>query len=250
MADIAKMMEEIKGMTVLELNNLVKALEEEFGVSAAAMAVAAPAAGGEAAPAAEDTTAYAYLYEIDVNEATYKRYNDLYDEMAALIIPVKGEGGSWTAPTDVITDMQISAESASLLKGSTLALTASVLPWTVVDRSVTWTSDNEAVATVDENGVVTAVSAGNAVITATSNLDDSFSVSCEISVTALEITINGTLQDAEGNPMFYSWNMETDDTWTGGTAIDTSMVSATYNSVNKTKSSINFIDFTYTDRSR
>ena len=33
MADIAKMMEEIKGMTVLELNNLVKALEEEFGVS-------------------------------------------------------------------------------------------------------------------------------------------------------------------------------------------------------------------------
>ena len=36
MADIAKMMEEIKGMTVMELNSLVKALEEEFGVSAAA----------------------------------------------------------------------------------------------------------------------------------------------------------------------------------------------------------------------
>ena len=33
MADIAKMMEEIKGMTVLELNSLVKALEEEFGVT-------------------------------------------------------------------------------------------------------------------------------------------------------------------------------------------------------------------------
>ena len=38
MADIAKLMEEIKGLTVLELNNLVKALEEEFGVSAAAPA--------------------------------------------------------------------------------------------------------------------------------------------------------------------------------------------------------------------
>ena len=45
MADIAKIVEEVKTLTVLELNDLVKALEEEFGVSAAA-AVAAPAAGG------------------------------------------------------------------------------------------------------------------------------------------------------------------------------------------------------------
>lgn len=48
MADIAKIIEEVKGMTVLELNSLVKAIEEEFGVSAAAMTSAAPAAGGAA----------------------------------------------------------------------------------------------------------------------------------------------------------------------------------------------------------
>ena len=58
MADIAKMIEEIKGMTVLELNDLVKAIETEFGVSAVAMAVAAPAAGGAAAPAAEEKTEF------------------------------------------------------------------------------------------------------------------------------------------------------------------------------------------------
>lgn len=58
MADIAKMIEEIKGMTVLELNDLVKAIEAEFGVSAAAMAVAAPAAAGAAAPAAEEKTEF------------------------------------------------------------------------------------------------------------------------------------------------------------------------------------------------
>lgn len=58
MADIAKMIEEIKGMTVLELNDLVKAIEAEFGVSAAAMAVATPAAGGAAAPAAEEKTEF------------------------------------------------------------------------------------------------------------------------------------------------------------------------------------------------
>ena len=46
MADVKKFIDEIKGMTVLELSELVKAIEEEFGVSAAATAVAAgPAAG-------------------------------------------------------------------------------------------------------------------------------------------------------------------------------------------------------------
>ena len=49
---ITAMIEEVKSLTVLELNDLVKALEEEFGVSAAAMA--APAAGGAAAGAAAE----------------------------------------------------------------------------------------------------------------------------------------------------------------------------------------------------
>ncbi len=70
MADLNKMIEEIKGMTVLELNELVKALEEEFGVSAAAMAVAGPAAGaGEAAPAVEEKTEFTVvLKEIGANK--------------------------------------------------------------------------------------------------------------------------------------------------------------------------------------
>lgn len=59
MADIQKLLEEVKGMTVLELNELVKALEEEFGVSAAApVAVAAPVAGAAAAAPAEEQTEF------------------------------------------------------------------------------------------------------------------------------------------------------------------------------------------------
>ncbi|MFS2315514.1 50S ribosomal protein L7/L12 [Dehalococcoides mccartyi] len=50
---IDEMMSAIKGMTVIELSELVKALEKEFGVSAA-VAVAAPAAGGGAAVAAAE----------------------------------------------------------------------------------------------------------------------------------------------------------------------------------------------------
>lgn len=59
MADIQKIIEEVKSMTVLELNSLVKALEEEFGVSAAApMAVAGAPAAGAAAPAEEEKTEF------------------------------------------------------------------------------------------------------------------------------------------------------------------------------------------------
>ena len=53
---ITKFVEEIKTLTVLELNELVKAIEEEFGVSAAAMA--APAAGAAAAAPAEEKTEF------------------------------------------------------------------------------------------------------------------------------------------------------------------------------------------------
>ncbi len=53
--DKDQIIEAIKGMTVLELNELVKACEEEFGVSAAAPVAVAGAAGGEAAAAEEQT---------------------------------------------------------------------------------------------------------------------------------------------------------------------------------------------------
>ena len=53
---VTALVEEVKQLTVLELNDLVKALEEEFGVSAAAMA--APAAAGPAAAAVEEKTEF------------------------------------------------------------------------------------------------------------------------------------------------------------------------------------------------
>lgn len=56
---ITKILDEIKELTVLELNELVKAIEEEFGVSAAApVAIAGGAAGGAAAPAEEEKSEF------------------------------------------------------------------------------------------------------------------------------------------------------------------------------------------------
>ena len=68
--DVQKLIEEVKAMSVLELNELVKALEAEFGVSAAAPVAAAGAAGAaEAAPAAEEKTEFdVVLKEIGPNK--------------------------------------------------------------------------------------------------------------------------------------------------------------------------------------
>ena len=65
---IAAMIEEVKTLTVLELAELVHALEEEFGVSAAAAAVAAPAAGAGEAAAEEKTEFDVVLTEIGANK--------------------------------------------------------------------------------------------------------------------------------------------------------------------------------------
>ena len=57
--DVQKLIEEVKAMSVVELNDLVKALEEEFGVSAAApVAVAGAAGAAEAAPQEEEKTEF------------------------------------------------------------------------------------------------------------------------------------------------------------------------------------------------
>lgn len=64
-----EMIAAIKNMTVLELAEMVKALEEEFGISAAPVAVAGPALGAAAAPPAEEQTQFGVtLTEIGANK--------------------------------------------------------------------------------------------------------------------------------------------------------------------------------------
>ena len=58
MADITKLVDQLSELTVLEAADLAKALEEKWGVSAAAAVAAAPAAGGPAAPAEEEKTEF------------------------------------------------------------------------------------------------------------------------------------------------------------------------------------------------
>ena len=75
---ITKMIDAVKELSVLELNELVKALEEEFGVSAAAVA-AAPAAGAGAAAAAEEKTEFDVVLAsfVDAKMAVIKAVKDI-----------------------------------------------------------------------------------------------------------------------------------------------------------------------------
>ena len=65
---IQEIVEEIKTKTAVELNELVKALEEEFGVSAAAAVVAGPAVAAEAAPVEEKTEFTVVIKEVGANK--------------------------------------------------------------------------------------------------------------------------------------------------------------------------------------
>ena len=107
------------------------------------------------------------------------------------------------APCTLVESVTLSEESKELLVGQTLTLTATVSPDDAYDKTVAYTSNNEAVATVDATGKVTAVSAGTAVITATSVSNNTVSDTCTITVTSNNFITNGDFEASEvtGTPV-------------------------------------------------
>ena len=94
-------------------------------------------------------------------------------------------GESSTPVTPTVSSVTINPSSATLNPNDTkqLSVTVDATPASA-DKSVTWTSSNPSVATVSESGLVTAVAQGTATITATSNLDNTKSGTCSVTVNA------------------------------------------------------------------
>lgn len=80
------------------------------------------------------------------------------------------------------TGVSISPDSKTLNKGETVQLTATVLPTDATDKTITWSSNNNDIASVDNKGEVTAVGPGTATITATANDGSGKAASCRITV--------------------------------------------------------------------
>ncbi|SHJ24696.1 Ig-like domain-containing protein, partial [Pseudobutyrivibrio xylanivorans] len=83
-----------------------------------------------------------------------------------------------------VTGVTLNKSTTSIVEGTTETLEATVAPVDATNKNVTWSSDNEDVATV-EDGVVTGVAAGTATITVTTE-DGDFEAECEVTVTADE----------------------------------------------------------------
>ena len=89
------------------------------------------------------------------------------------------------------TSVTVSPETLTLEAGSTGTLSALVAPENVTDKGVVWSSDKKAIATVDDNGVVTAVSPGTAIIYAKAVSDKSVKGECKVSVVEKTIHVTG-----------------------------------------------------------
>ncbi len=94
---------------------------------------------------------------------------------------------------NAVASISLNKSTLTMVTGNVETLTATVLPTTALDTRVEWSSTNTAAATVDQNGVVTAVGPGNATIIA-KTVDGGLTATCKVSVVTLaqEITFDCT----------------------------------------------------------
>lgn len=96
------------------------------------------------------------------------------------------------AGSNAVSGVTVSPEVLSITDISSSQLTATVLPSGASNKTVTWSSSDENVATVSENGLVTGVAVGNATITVTT-VDGGKTATCAVTVTSSAILIHGSI---------------------------------------------------------
>lgn len=99
-----------------------------------------------------------------------------------------------TEKSTSVNKVELNVDSVVLNAGENFQLTATVSPSTAINKNVTWSSDNENIATVDENGLINAISEGEANITVTT-VDGGFTDSCYVSITKTAGTVTKTFSD-------------------------------------------------------
>lgn len=96
-----------------------------------------------------------------------------------------------------VTGVALDRTEVQLMKDSTLQLTATVAPETANNKNISWKTSDETIASVDSNGLITALKAGNATITVTTE-DGNFTAECQVTVLELFRNMNGWNAEAIG----------------------------------------------------
>lgn len=114
-----------------------------------------------------------------------------------------------------VESIAIDKETLELVEGDSATLTATVSPDNASDKTYAWTSSNPDVATVAEDGTVTAIAPGNTTITATSN-DGGKTASCEVSVAKRvipveSVTLSGETSVTAGDTVTFTYTITPSD---------------------------------------
>lgn len=122
----------------------------------------------------------------------------MYRKFFMLLMVVASAAACSVRDGDTVTDIVLDRNEVDMIKGSQVQLKADVLPVTVQERTVTWSSDNQGVAFVDQTGLVEAISAGTANISAAAGGKTAV---CKVNVGAVPVeSVAITLDDEEGTP--------------------------------------------------
>lgn len=175
-----------EGIATVDENGLVTAVADGECTITTYVVADAPAT-------AETATQEAAAVVTDEEKTTEDENSEATTDSETVTVPdnldsafgVVPDGLSATTKVTVTTKVEgitLDKTEGILNVGNTVTITATVAPEEATNSAVTWSSSDESVATVDETGKVTAVAAGNATITATSEDDSSVSADYELTV--------------------------------------------------------------------
>lgn len=141
----------------------------------------------------------------------------LYANVCGLII-IPGTSAIIT-PTDVATELIVEPAEINMFKGQTREIKTAVMPWTLADKDVTFTSSDETVATVNDRGTVTSVGVGTATVTVTTvaTAENGEPLTATVTVTVSEppaAELRGVIWDEEGKGQAASFNSNDTENWT------------------------------------
>ncbi|MBR2802581.1 MAG: Ig-like domain-containing protein [Erysipelotrichaceae bacterium] len=127
---------------------------------------------------------------------TFEEYDkDINRQEVTYVVSINGTAVPEKA---LVSSVKLSKTSLTLTIGKTATLTATVSPSNASDKSVSWTSSNTSVATVDSNGRITAIGAGTATITVTAIDGSGKKASCKVTVNASAPKLVAIYNSAKG----------------------------------------------------